>query len=153
MYKYTAIFLCGLFLSGMVLSCKKYPEGKNFSMRSADYRIRGSFSIESYIVNGIDSTGFLPGSKTISFPHESGGTSPITGYNEGYWRLSRDRRWINVNAGKEQGVDPSTVKLIFAVSNIELGWRIIKLTKAELKIKTTCNGREYQLSFKKTEQG
>jgi len=57
-----------------------------------DYRVRGTYQITHYIVNGIDSTQFLPGETKISFIHEKHNGPEITGYNAGGWRLSSDKK-------------------------------------------------------------
>lgn len=140
-------------------TCKRYKDNKGIQLRSVDYRIRGSYLIKSYIVNGQDSTSFLlQSNKEILFIHERHTyTGKIDGYNDGLWKLSDDKRWINIRAanyitGGTGNITPLYTNLLFACADTYIGWRILKLTTKEFWITTNYNNIIYELHFQKTEQ-
>lgn len=96
-----------LFLS----SCKKYPDGPLLSLRTRTHRLVGTWEVESYIVYGIDSTGYLKSSSfygTYQIEPEENGigifVSPYGG-EDVTWesrRLKEKELWLKtIYNGKE----------------------------------------------------
>ena len=76
----TKIFLIVLLsLSGFlfITSCKKYEEGPLLSFRTVNGRLEGTWEIEKYLVNGIDSTQLYKDSCGCNFMFYHPGTSDL----------------------------------------------------------------------------
>lgn len=54
--KYILLFL---FIAFCFTDCKKYPEGPAFSLWSKTWRLSGSWEVEAFLIDGIDSTSQL----------------------------------------------------------------------------------------------
>src|SRR4051812_28988231 len=54
----TYFFIVAIIFSVAFVSCKKYPEGPAFSLRSKKARLSNTWKIEQYKFNGVDSTSF-----------------------------------------------------------------------------------------------
>lgn len=54
----TYFFIVAVIFSVAFVSCKKYPEGPSFSLRSKKERLANSWKIQKYYFNGGDSTTF-----------------------------------------------------------------------------------------------
>lgn len=140
------IFSC--FCLCLFSTCKRYKDNKGIQLRSVDYRIRGTYQITLYSVNNIDSTQYLTGTTKINFIHEKHDAPIINGYNEGSWRLSSDKKNLLIQINDK----PYNTNLIFVKMNDEISWRIYKLTKNEMKIKTSYNNYDYEILFTKLSQ-
>ena len=59
MLKRFTYFLLLVFVASTLTTCKKYPEGPNFTLRTAMCRITGVWDVTYYEANGIDSTSYV----------------------------------------------------------------------------------------------
>lgn len=137
--------------------CKKYPENKFPILLVPPEVVLKQLSgahLKSYLVNGIDSMDVMekvyPGAKNaifrygvLSLPRSSSnyrnyswedGTSGF--FNLGFLYFSDDRMYLS------SGNAPFNINKIYT-------WKIIKLTKKELKVKAQKNNNIYELHFKK----
>lgn len=129
-------FILAVIFSVTFFSCKKYPEGPSFSLRTKTERLSNSWKIQQYKFNGADSTTFVKnnllnnykliisknGDYSISYNFVLGIISiPFT--EAGNWVFSTDKK--NVIFNKESGNTTASVG-----SNST--WEILKLKETEL---------------------
>ena len=141
-----------LVLAIFLTTCKKYPDGPAFSLRSAKARIAHSvWAVEYYEVNNIDSTSFFLLKPHIdscenSFQFYAGSDyTSISGCTFGDWGLMDNNKIISINASKN--FDPSPF-----VKSGSLKWNILRLTIKEFWIETDYSGNHYKVKLKAIKQ-
>jgi hypothetical protein len=146
-----------LVLATVVGGCKKYEEGPCISFRSVTNRLYGEYEITSYTINGEDSLSLycdsLKNHLEIYFDKADLDINlNIWGTRaDGAWRvllcscnLTNDNSIFNFNhCGGDIGTGP------FTPISQKIEWEILRLTKKELKMKTTYNGKEYVVDLEK----
>jgi hypothetical protein len=150
----TKKYLLLFFLVALCFSdCKKYPDGPWFSFRSKDARIIGNWTVESYLINNVDSI-----SKFIctdcSFKHK--GRSYIVGSDclgDGGWDLRNHKKEIWIYFQWQTGYP--IPKGPFPVTDFDstwthssLSWEIQRLTTTQMWLKVNFNSKEYYIKFK-----
>ena len=147
-----SVVLCCLFFT----TCKRYPDGPIFSLRTVNNRLLGTYELEKYIVNGIDSTGLLPPCKNLQslkygltdghYCYEFKPDEYLDGLDgNGGFLLSNDRKQIDI----DYTVCPSCKNTIHQSTLNNYWWEIRKLTIKEFWIKKVQDGVTYELHLKK----
>jgi hypothetical protein len=120
-------------LSLLVLaSCGKYEEGPKFTLESKKSRLVGNWNVTSVKKNGVEQS--LPGT-SVEYDIKEDGTyiqrlvitvfgQNFTDDKAGTWKFSPDKNFLLT---KE------------IVSGNEANWRILKLSKEELKFRNISN--------------
>jgi hypothetical protein len=147
------ICLSVLFLT----DCKKYPEGPLLSLRTRRQRIIGTWELESYISNGIDSTSYIKNNPLYShYKFEKGGynfggfyyTATIGYYTSfsGNWILDNDKNQLRTGLY----LHDNAFNMGYYV-HPRVTWDIQRLKEKELWLKTNYNGKECFIKFKQHE--
>ena len=125
----------------LLASCGKYEDGPDFTLRSKKARIAGSWTLEKYMVDGVDLTSQVSAADlAISFKYnEDGSYSEVTfisgqvvATNSGTWKLSLD---------KENLVVIYTNGTVYAQ-------KILRLTNSELWLQETYGGDITETHFR-----
>jgi hypothetical protein len=151
------IILLFLFFGFFASSCQEYPEGPCISFRSAKNRFYGWHTITKYTVNGEDSLGLYYDSLALSFYFYYEDV-----YNNDQCIITGDRKdgkgcdfvwtWMLTNNNK-------ILKIISAGGSISKGtgpfknnvtseWKILKLKRNDIIMKTDYNNKEYLIELK-----
>lgn len=144
-------------------TCKKYPEDAKFPWQTVQKRLTGTFIVDQYIVNNIDSTYLLPpcnavypmdhtsndGHYYFKFSFGKGLEGNISGLDgNGSFSFSNDKNKLltsyAVKPGKYNLINP-------AASILSTGgeWEIRKLTDKEFWIKLSFDGLTNTIHLKK----
>jgi hypothetical protein len=121
-----------VFAALVLSSCGKYEEGPKFTLESKKSRLVGNWNVTSVKKNGVEQS--LPGT-TVEYDIKEDGTyiqrlvvtvfgQNFTDSKAGTWKFSPDKNFLLT---KE------------IVSGNEANWRIIKLSKQELKFRNISN--------------
>ncbi len=159
MKKNTSLVFLSLFL---LFSCKKYPNGPTFSLRSPIQRIVGAWSLKSYLINGNDSTvvfnnyTLIPGidlndpglSDTSSYLIRGGVDSAYYVTNIGWYEFKNKKTELVLIATKVVNDLNMAGPLI---SSSVVTYKILRLTKKELWLQTEYNERNYELHYERAE--
>ena len=153
-FKISVIFSI-LFLL-IFISCKKYPEGPCISFRSAKSRIYGDHMLTVLTDNGVDELSQYYDSLGTGFQFNYDDFSKVDacsihgetklGWSSDLvwtWDLTNDNKILKITSSG--GYRPSWGPF---GTNILPEWEILRLTKKEIKLKTTYNGKEYDISLK-----
>ncbi len=148
-------------LSLLLLSnCRRYPDGPDFTLRSVKKRLWGTFELEKYMVNGIDSTDFLPPCKDlypVDYATHNGkycyrfksnyGIAGLDGF--GHYSIHGDKdEYIMLTYTNSVGN-----KNFFNPFQPEDGlFEIRKLTNKEFWIREDFKGNRYEIHLKKIHQ-
>jgi hypothetical protein len=62
----------------ILVSCKKYPEDGHYTFKTVNKRLTGTYILEKYIVNGIDSVSLLPYCNSVN-------SVPYAGSDKAYY--------------------------------------------------------------------
>lgn len=92
----TCIAMLGVILFN---SCKKYPDGPDFSLRTKKARLCGIWVMDTYKINGVDQTAFfntvLPGYKIEINKDETYKSSTNAGVlEEGKWEFTHSKEYV-----------------------------------------------------------
>ena len=139
--------------------CNKYEEGPALSLRSALDRVAGTKKVVWYKVNGVDSLShfldvtFAGCENSFVFTDEDD-TSPdrntyiiincVDSLNQsttGKWRFvakNKTKIYIRIVVSTKLGIQ---------VVNFTAEWNIVRLTKEEMWLERTENGKSYELRF------
>ena len=148
------VILLFVFLAGGISTCKKYPDGPWFSLRTAMARVAGSWKVESYIVNGNDSTDVinsrLPCEYIVRFskPEKSSPgycsiscTYPLVGGGTGSWGFGENKTQLRIDGPTNNPTSQAFPPLGFT-------WNIQRLTNKEMWLKTNYAGNDYYIELK-----
>jgi hypothetical protein len=160
--KFKKYILLFLFIPFCITDCKKYPDDdKRYFFRTAKRRILygarvGYWELESFFVNGADSTGMYCHSTTFGLScvgYQFG--DKMSGYSSAYFISSYgpgtdDGKWSFTNSKKniviENRYGGGAKPLFIALGSQE--WEIQKLEGKEFWLKTNYNNKEYYLKLK-----
>jgi hypothetical protein len=142
-------------ITTIACSCKKYEDGPCISFRSANNRLCHARNMISYTVDGADSLGYLSNDQIIRTDILFDDVNlknlfiiqgPVkNGYmNIGWgWELQENGRILQII-----GPNSSEYKLGVFGSGFIPRWEILRLTKKELKIRTTIEGHVHEVFLK-----
>jgi len=147
----TYFFIVAVIFSIAFVSCKKYPDGPSFSLRSKKERISNTWNIEQYKFNGADSTSFAKNhlfnnykliinkNGEYSFNYVlSLGTIKFDFNETGTWTFSGDKK--NVIFTKATG---NTTAAAGSIAT----WEILKLKEKEFWAKYIQDGDVTEVHF------
>ena len=166
--KKSSILLLFIVLAMGLSTCKRYPDGPWFSLRTKMARITGTdfrntkpmkhWGIEKYLVNGVDSTAALKSRMSCEFPmsfeRPKGGNVycffNCTGFGfYGNWGFVEKKEKIRMGA---TGPSPYTAcfpPMYMPVAGYDGTWDIQRLTMKEFWLKTNWNNVEYYVELKR----
>lgn len=147
--KYTKYILFFLFVAFFITECKKYPDGPCFSLRGKEARLLGSWDVETFLINDIDSISQLT---RTNYPFANPeGTNYFGGHNDGKYKFENHGKNIRltlITSSQEKTPFPITSPSTgYPVS--DLSWEIQRLTYKEFWLKINYNNKEYYLKMKK----
>lgn len=138
-------------------SCKKYPKDGHYSLQTVNKRLSGTFILDKYIVNDIDSTNLIPpcvpikyidyGVKDGRYYYEFNSKNGLNGMDGGgLYNIINNKNdfrssYSHVLAGKNI--------LRQTPNGVDCIWHILKLTKSEFWIKQDFNNLTYEVHLKK----
>lgn len=138
--KHILLFLLLIFC---FTDCKKYPEGPNFTLRSAKCRITGVWELEYYEANGLDSTSYILSDPCYSryyFKNDPKGCNrlderqlkfiPVNGLScdgEGGWNFGRTKDYLSL--------DMCSMLSSLGAYGRGASWKIRRLTNKEMWLK------------------
>lgn len=143
------IFITGIFIT--TTSCeKKYPDGPLLNFHSKKSRVVGYWDVESFTVDGIDSTAYLKSQPNYGWyifysESEFGGNDQYSfqcGTSiSGYWKFANKKNDLFIHLYYYNGgaVGPYGAN--------DVTWEIRRLETRELWLKTTYNGKIYFIKF------
>jgi hypothetical protein len=153
--------MIGLFFT----TCKKYPDGPKFSLRSVQHRLTGTYELDKFIVNGIDSTDLLPPCNIVRslnytnsdghyyFLFKDGSDNNLVGLDfQGDYALINNKRDIHITYGDGSnygGVFTSGRNILEPAKGGGDKWEIRKLTNEDFWIKATFFNSTYEVHLRK----
>ncbi len=157
MKKIVGIALLSLLI---ISSCKKYPDGPSFSLRSPTQRLIGAWGLKIYIIDGVDSTNIfssytlLPGMdlKDPAITDSAGyiirGGIDSSNYvtNLGLYQLQNKKTEIQLTSStlvNQLNLDGPLM------SHTPVTYKILRLKKSEMWLQTDFNGKNYELHYEK----
>ena len=117
------------------VSCNKYEEGANFSLRSAKARVAGVWHIESFTANGTDILSLT-------------GLQEIEATKDGVWTSKYTVLGVNTEDVGSWSFNSDKTELIVVDSNGNTSTNtIVKLKNKEMKLSSTDNGVTYVMEL------
>lgn len=154
----TWIYISLLCIAAFAAGCNKdFEDGPSFSLRSKEARITGSKTIESYVVNGIDST-FVFDSIYAGSDYAQNGITWVRGESSvnpilcspclpGRWEISEDGKQLRISWPAWAIGQPGNLEIW------NYGYRgaydIQRLTERELWVRAVVSGNVVEIKFKK----
>jgi hypothetical protein len=152
--KYRKYILLFLFIAFCLTDCKKYPEGPRISLTSKVKRVLGNYRVESFLIDGADSTSQLTCLKYSFYrskEHQLLKSLECTGVGigEADWKFENHHKelYISVELGK-MSKTPFPGNACMQLCSV-LSWEIQRLTEKEMWLKVESGGREYYVKFKR----
>lgn len=164
-YKINNLFVLGVLGILLLTTCKKYEEGPCFSLYTKEHRIVGSWTVESFFINGLDSTDYLKqspligkyifdkikhnedeGGYTYSSIGNQGSDTSLFYTASGRWSFRANKKNVFIRikfdlpSYRHFNIGP------FGSATCE--WEIKRLKEKELWLYTFYNGREFYLKLK-----
>jgi len=152
----TLLFIVFVFVSG----CKKYPDGPLINLESKISRLRGTWDVEYFGINGNDSTLNLKnwpyyGDYEFSSNEDGGhlsftylGVGSLSQTTSGYWEFQDRKNNLFIVPNRYWNI--STLPSYGAYAAPAAEWEIRKLIVEQLWIRTVYrDGREYFIKFKR----
>lgn len=155
MKKYRTYLISTIVIT-LVFGCKKYPEGPKISLRTIKHRLSGDWEITRFEVNGVDSLAYLESHKVNigdNYRKEKSIYTPYSSYTT--FKAENDKynsSGVNIGLNREAlffetdnyNNDQNFVKKHLRYQYLSVygdtvdyyGFRILKLTKQELKLRT-----------------
>jgi len=149
------LFFILLLIASLAGACKKYDEGPWLSLRSAENRLYGAYTLTQYTVNGTDSLSLYNDSLGLIFwfmyddvnsiklciidrSRKDGGWATLNWK----WRFKNKNKVIDIESagGSTNGTGP------FGINKLP-EWEILRLTNKEIKMKTNYNYKEYLIKL------
>ena len=155
-----------IILSGLCLllfsTCKRYPDGPNFTLRTIKNRMIGTYDLDKFIVNGIDSTNLLPpcnvvntidyGSTNGNYCYRFKSDYKIAGLDgSGDYNFDKDQSAIDFAYIMSYSPNqPLNVRNLLMFGHDDDGqWLIRKLTNNEFWLRKEYHGLVYEIHLKK----
>ncbi len=143
-----------------VFSCKKYPDGPTFSLRSPSQRIIGAWKLNSYLVSGNDSTSKFSGYTVLpGLDLKDPGINDTSGYlirggidtvlyvsNFGLYELKNKKTELVLTSTKI--LNPLNLYGPL-MSSVAITYKILRLSKKELWLQTEFNGSSYEYKYER----
>lgn len=143
-----------------IASCKKYPDGPSFSLRSPTQRLIGAWGLKTYTVDGVDSINIfsnytlLPGmdfkdpavTDTAGYIIRGGMDSSNYVTNLGLYALQNKKTELQLTSSLLVNQLNLSGPLM---SNVAITYKILRLKKSELWLQTDFNGKSYELHYEK----
>lgn len=153
-------------------SCKKYSEDGEFPWRTVEKRIEGTYILDRYIVNNIDSTSLIPpcnSFKSLPYtvadghyyfkfkPFNSDGRKYVDGLDYpgdlgALWSLNGDKSVISIDYNGSKNYFPPFTKgrnILSPDWYSDDSWEIRKLTNKEFWIKMSVNNLTFEVHLTK----
>jgi hypothetical protein len=144
-----------------VYSCKKYPENHTISLYTVNHRMHGTYVMEKFLVDEIDSTDLISPcvyKKSLKYTEDDGRYYFIFNYRSqlagadgcsGGWLMPGDKKNdINIS----YGLDTTKRNFLTPIRGTESIWGIRKLTNKEFWIRQTINNHVQEIHLKKIHQ-
>jgi hypothetical protein len=143
-----------IIITAIATSCKKYPDGPMFSLRTAKNRLYGYHTLTTYTVNGVDSLSHYYDSLSLNFHiyYED-----VYGHDVCDMSGSRKDGWGSTLVWEWELKDKNKFfNIISSSGNYSTGpfgnnrcpeWEILKLKVNDIKMKTNYNGKEYLIEL------
>lgn len=137
----------------LLTTCKKYEDGPWLSLRTAEKRICGEWTIENYYENGTDLTSdfeksLIYCSRYEFINEELSATVPFNTVASGCKRADGTGWWYLTNENKNLSWTMGLVDVPQHPLEMNSNWAILRLTNKEFWISTTFNGTEYEIHLK-----
>ena len=163
MLKKIKILVCCLITILFFTTCKKYPDGPVFSLRTVLNRLAGTYELDKFIVNDIDSTNLVPpcNQRTTLEHTTSDGRyyfkfdrhANIYGLDaNGAYFLSSDKKNIAISYNNGNNYNPPFTQgrnILYPVKQSNGEWQIRRLTNKEFWIKAEFSGLTFEVHLKK----
>ena len=144
----------------IISSCKKYPEGPTFSLRTPTQRLIGAWTLKIYKIDGIDSTAIfsiyslLPGmdfkdpavTDSASYIIRGGVDSSNYITNLGLYELKNKKTELQLTSNLLVNQLQLAGPLMSAVT---VTYKIIRLKKTELWLQADYIGKSYELQYER----
>jgi hypothetical protein len=124
-----------------LVSCGKYEDGPDFTLRSKKARIAGSWTMEKYMVDGVDLTSQVTAADlALSFKYDKDGSytevrflsGQVVSTKSGTWKLSLDKENL----------------VVTLTSGTVTAYKILRLTNSELWLQETYGGNITETHFR-----
>ncbi|GDX52397.1 hypothetical protein LBMAG27_14440 [Bacteroidota bacterium] len=157
MKKISCLFILSLLIN---FSCKKYPDGPTFSLRSPSQRIIGAWKLKVYMINGTDSINIfsnyniIPGmdfkdpgiNDTSSYLIRGGMDTNIYVTNIGLYELKNKKTELVLTSTKivnSMNLDGPLMSSAIII------YKILRLKQNELWLQTDFSGSSYELHYER----
>jgi len=124
-----------------LVSCGKYEDGPDFTLRSKKARIVGSWTLEKYMVDGVDLTSQVTAADlALSFKYDKDGSYTEVRFLSGQVASTKSGTW-KLSLNKENLV-------VIYTSGTVVAYKILRLTNSELWLQETYGGDITETHFK-----
>jgi hypothetical protein len=124
-----------------LVSCGKYEDGPDFTLRSKTARIAGSWTLEKYMVDGVDLTSQVTSADlALSLKYDKDGSYTEVRFLSGQVVSTKSGTW-KFSLNKENLVVPLTSGTVTA-------YKILRLTNSELWLQETYGGDVTETHFR-----
>lgn len=144
------IIILLIVIAGITEGCKKYEDGPWFSLRSAKNRLYGEYTLTQYTVNGEDSLNLYNDSLCQNIKIYFEEANNVNRYD--LYGIRNDGIFCMLNCVWDLKNNSSDFKITSSVGAAGTGpfghsktseWKILRLTKNEVKMETTYNNKNY----------
>lgn len=145
----------------LLCTCKKYDDGPFFNLKAKIARITGLWEPEAFLVNGMDSTAILKADfcyGEYSIKVSDMGEKSVRVLSKNMPCDHRLSRWNFDDCRKVFAVNGfSTVNGTNTIygpygSPLSVRWEILRFTNKAFWLRTTYQGKTYEIKFKKTKE-
>ena len=124
-----------------LVSCGKYEDGPDFTLRSKTARIAGSWTLEKYMVDGVDLTSQVTEADlALSFKYDKDGAYSEVRFLSGQVASTKSGTW-KLSLNKENLV-------VIYTSGTVVAYKILRLTNSELWLQETYGGDVTEIHLK-----
>jgi hypothetical protein len=124
-----------------LVSCGKYEDGPDFTLRSKTARIAGSWTLEKYMVDGVDLTSQVTSADlALSLKYDKDGSYTEVRFLSGQVVSTKSGTW-KFSLNKENLV-------VTLTSGTVTAYKILRLTNSELWLQETYGGDVSEIHFK-----
>jgi hypothetical protein len=124
-----------------LVSCGKYEDGPDFTLRSKTARIAGSWTLEKYMVDGVDLTSQVTSADlALSLKYDKDGSYTEVRFLSGQVVSTKSGTW-KFSLNKENLV-------VTLTSGTVTAYKILRLTNSELWLQETYGGDVTETHFR-----
>jgi hypothetical protein len=124
-----------------LVSCGKYEDGPDFTLRSKTARIAGSWTLEKYMVDGVDLTSQVTSADlALSLKYDKDGSYTEVRFLSGQVVSTKSGTW-KFSLNKENLV-------VTLTSGTVTAYKILRLTNSELWLQETYGGDVTEIHLK-----